>query len=63
MSKTILPDPSLVCHKSMTEKWALDIKFLFVNGMGTDPNAIGQMLKDLGLAMGAVLIANASDDE
>jgi hypothetical protein len=31
--------------------------------MGTDPNAIGQMLKDLGLAMGAVLIANASDDE
>jgi uncharacterized membrane protein len=31
--------------------------------MGTDPNAIGQMLKDLGLAMGAILIANASDDE
>lgn len=31
--------------------------------MGEDPNAIAQILKDLGLAMGAILIANASDDE
>ena len=31
--------------------------------MGEDPNAIGQILKDLGLAMGAILIANSSDDE
>jgi putative oxidoreductase len=41
----------------------LFIVLVHVPKVGEDPNAIGQILKDLGLAMGAVLIANVSDEE
>jgi uncharacterized membrane protein len=41
----------------------LFVVLIHAQNIGTDNSAIASILKDLGLAMGSILIANASEDE